>query len=37
MKLNVQSTPTFFVNGKPLRGAGTIEEFEKAMAPYLKG
>jgi protein-disulfide isomerase len=37
MKLNVQSTPSFFVNGKPLRGAGTIEEFEKAMAPYIKG
>ncbi len=36
MKLNVQSTPSFFVNGKPLRGF-TIEEFEKAMAPYLKG
>ena len=37
MKLNVQSTPSFFVNGKPLRGAGTIEEFEKAIAPYIKG
>ena len=37
MKLNVQSTPSFFVNGKPLRGNYTIEEFEKAMAPYLKG
>ncbi len=36
MKLNVQSTPSFFVNGKPLRGAGTIEEFEKAIAPYIK-
>ena len=37
MKLNVQSTPSFFVNGKPMRGNYTIEEFEKAMAPYLKG
>ena len=37
MKLNVQSTPSFFVNGKPLRGNYTIEDFEKAMAPYLKG
>ena len=36
MKLNVQSTPSFFINGKPLRGAFTIEDFEKAMAPYLK-
>ena len=37
MKLNVQSTPSFFVNGKPLRGAGNIEDFEKAIAPYIKG
>ena len=37
MKLNVQSTPSFFVNGKPMRGNYSIEEFEKAMAPYLKG
>ncbi len=37
MKLNVQSTPFFFVNGKPMRGSYSIEEFEKAMAPYLKG
>ncbi len=37
MKLNVQSTPSFFVNGKPLRGAFTIEDFEKAIAPYIKG
>jgi len=35
-KLNVQSTPTFFVNGKQLRGAATLAEFEKEMAPYLK-
>jgi protein-disulfide isomerase len=37
MKLNIQSTTSFFVNGKPLKGNYTIEEFEKAMAPYLKG
>jgi protein-disulfide isomerase len=36
MKLNVQSTPSFFINGKPLRGNYSIEEFEKAIAPYLK-
>jgi protein-disulfide isomerase len=35
-KLTVQSTPTFFVNGKQLRGAATLAEFEKEMAPYLK-
>jgi protein-disulfide isomerase len=37
IKLNVQSTPFFFVNGKPMRGSFAIEEFEKLMAPYLKG
>jgi protein-disulfide isomerase len=36
MKLKVESTPSFFINGKPAR-VFTIEEFEKAMAPYLKG
>ncbi|MCC6890041.1 MAG: DsbA family protein [Hyphomicrobiales bacterium] len=36
IKLNVQSTPTFFINGKPLRGNYSIEEFEKALAPHLK-
>jgi protein-disulfide isomerase len=36
MKVGVQSTPSFFINGKPAR-VFTIEEFEKAMAPYLKG
>jgi protein-disulfide isomerase len=35
-KFNVQSTPTFFVNGKQLRGSTTLAEFEKEMAPYLK-
>jgi protein-disulfide isomerase len=37
IKLKVQSTPSFFVNGTPLKGGFSIENFEKAMAPYLKG
>jgi protein-disulfide isomerase len=37
MKLKIESTPSFFINGKPFRGNYAIEEFEKAMAPYLKG
>jgi protein-disulfide isomerase len=36
-KFNVQSTPTFFINGKLFRGAVTMAEIEKEMAPYLKG
>ena len=36
-KLGVQSTPTFFINGKQFRGAVTMAELEKEMAPYLKG
>ena len=36
-KLNVQSTPTFFINGKLVRGAMTIEEIEKQVAANLKG
>ena len=35
-KLGVNSTPTFFVNGKRLNGALSIEEMEAAFAPYLK-
>ncbi len=35
-KLNVQSTPTFFINGKLFRGAVTMAEFDKEIAPYLK-
>jgi len=35
-KLGVNSTPTFFVNGKRLSGALSIEELEKEFAPYLK-
>lgn len=36
-KLGVNSTPTFFINGKIHRGAMSIEEFEKLIAPHLKG
>ena len=34
---NVQSTPTFFINGKLLRGAFSIQEMEKQITPYLQG
>jgi protein-disulfide isomerase len=36
-KFNVSSTPTFFINGKIFRGALTVEELDKQVAPYLKG
>jgi protein-disulfide isomerase len=36
-KLNVQSTPTFFINGKLVRGAMTIEEIDKQVGGNLKG
>jgi protein-disulfide isomerase len=36
-KFNVNSTPTFFINGKIFRGALTVEELDKEVAPYLKG
>jgi protein-disulfide isomerase len=35
-KFGVSSTPTFFVNGKRMPGALSIEEMEKEFAPYLK-
>jgi protein-disulfide isomerase len=35
-KLGVNSTPTFFINGKRVPGALSLEEMEKEMAPYLK-
>src|SRR5262245_1617671 len=31
----VNSTPTFFINGKRMEGAPTVEEFEKALAPLV--
>jgi protein-disulfide isomerase len=36
-KFGVNSTPTFFVNGKIIRGTMSIEELEKQMQPFLKG
>jgi len=36
-KLNVNSTPTFFINGKIFRGTLTVDELDKQVAPYLKG
>ena len=36
MKLGVNSTPTFFINGKIFRGGLTTEELDKQLAPYLK-
>jgi protein-disulfide isomerase len=35
-KFGVNSTPTFFVNGKVVRGTMTVEELEKHIEPYLK-
>jgi protein-disulfide isomerase len=35
-KLGVNSTPTFFINGKIQRGAISIEDLEKQIEPYLK-
>jgi protein-disulfide isomerase len=35
-KLGVQSTPTFFINGKLFRGNGTMADLEKEIEPYLK-
>src|SRR5262245_34931318 len=35
-KFGVNSTPTFFINGKVVRGTMTVEELEKHIEPYLK-
>jgi len=35
-KLGVNSTPTFFINGKVIRGAMTMAELEKQIEPLLK-
>jgi protein-disulfide isomerase len=35
-KLGVNSTPTFFINGKIHRGTMTVQELEKQLAAYLK-
>ena len=34
-KLGVDSTPTFFVNGKPYKGSMTIEQFSDILDPLL--
>jgi protein-disulfide isomerase len=36
-KFGVNSTPTFFINGKLARGILSIEEIEKEIKPYLEG
>ena len=35
MKLGVNSTPTFFINGKIVRGGLSPEELDKQVAPYI--
>jgi protein-disulfide isomerase len=35
-KFKVASTPTFFINGKRIAGAISIDELEKEIAPHLK-
>jgi protein-disulfide isomerase len=35
-KFGVNSTPSFFINGKRLEGAGTLADFDKAIEPLLK-
>ena len=32
----VDATPTFFVNGKMIKGAMSFEEFEAKLKPVLK-
>lgn len=36
-EFGVNSTPTFFINGKLARGGMTIEDIEKEIKPYLSG
>ena len=35
-KLGVNSTPTFFINGKKLTGDQSIDSLTKEISPYLK-
>ena len=35
-KLGVNSTPTFFINGKKVSGSMTIQELDKQIEPLLK-
>ena len=37
VSFGVNQTPTFFINGKKFEGSGSLEEFEKALAPLVKG
>jgi protein-disulfide isomerase len=36
-QLGVNSTPTFFINGKIVRGGMSPEELDKQLAPYVNG
>ena len=36
-KFKVESTPTFFINGKKLPGAIGLDELDKVLAPFLEG
>jgi protein-disulfide isomerase len=36
-RFNVNSTPTFFINGKIFRGGVTMDELDKQISAYLKG
>ncbi len=35
-QLKVQATPTFFINGEPVKGSMSFEEFEARLSPLLK-
>jgi protein-disulfide isomerase len=35
-ELKVDSTPSFFINGKKYEGGHTLEEFDKALQPLIK-
>lgn len=35
-QFGVNSTPTFFINGKRLQGGGSISDFDRALEPLLK-
>ena len=35
-KLGVNSTPTFFINGKKVNGSLTMDELDKQLQPLLK-
>ncbi len=36
-KFEVQSTPTFFINGEKVNGTSSFENFEKLILPHIKG